>query len=77
MIKPILEKVFNMNQRERMIRLCTLAVKEHLGILNSFEMLELATIQSIREMNGECDAVRKMWEEDEEELNKLKQGELL
>ena len=59
MIKPILEKVFLMDKKERLARVCTLAVKQKTGIINPFEIIELSAIQTIREQNGECDKVRR------------------
>lgn len=48
-------KFFDMTESERILYLIPLAVKEQNGTLNFIEMMEMATIQSIREMNGEFD----------------------
>lgn len=48
-------KFFDMTESERILYLIPLAVKEQNGTLDFIEMMEMAMIQSIREMNGEFD----------------------
>ena len=51
-------KFFDMTESERILYLIPLAVKEQNATLNFIEMMEMATIQSIRNMNGEIDKVK-------------------
>lgn len=60
--KQILD-VFSLTSKERNILLCQLSVKEHLNTIDPEEIIQLATIQAIRQANGEIDAVLKSWEE--------------
>jgi hypothetical protein len=62
LFKSEIEMVFNLTKSERTILLCKLAVKEHLNSLEPNEIIQLATIQSIRTANGEIEKVLKDWE---------------
>lgn len=53
-------KFFDMTESERILYLIPLAVKEQNGSLDFIEMMEMATIQSIRNMNGEIEKVKQM-----------------
>jgi hypothetical protein len=61
--KNQIEGVASMTKKERNILLCQLSVKEHLNTIEPHEIIQLATIQAIRQANGEIDAVLKNWEE--------------
>jgi hypothetical protein len=58
-IQSIINSCLKLSKTERITKVCQLAVKENLGILNPIEAIEFATIQSIRESNGELEKIRK------------------
>jgi len=64
--KNQIKSVASMTKKERNILLCQLSVKEHLNTIEPHEIIQLATIQAIRQENGEIDAVLKNWEENPE-----------
>ena len=51
--KTLISKVEKMNSKERLIRLCELAVKEENGTIQLHEQLEIETIQMLRIIDGE------------------------
>jgi hypothetical protein len=61
--KNQIASVASMTTKERNVLLCQLSVKEHLNTIEPHEIIQLATIQAIRQANGEIDAVLKNWEE--------------
>lgn len=61
--KKQIAHVASMTTLERNILLCQLSVKEHLNTIEPHELIQLAAIQSIRQANGEIDAVLKNWDE--------------
>jgi hypothetical protein len=61
--KNQITNVSSMTTKDRNILLCQLSVKEHLNTIEPHEIIQLATIQAIRQANGEIDAVLKNWEE--------------
>jgi hypothetical protein len=65
-MKNIIADIFKMSTKERNILLCQLSVKELLNTIEPDEMIQLATIQSIRTANGEIDRVLKEWKENPE-----------
>jgi hypothetical protein len=65
-LKTQIEIVTKMTSRERMVKLCELAAKEHFGTILPHEIVQLETIQTIRKENGEIDKVLKNWEENPE-----------
>jgi len=62
-LKSQFKKLFVMSTKERNILLCELSLKEHLNTILPHESIQLSIIQSIRESNGEIDAVLKSWKE--------------
>jgi len=64
--KTQIDSVAKMTQKERMIKLCELSVKEHLQTIMPHEIIQLELIQAIRKENGEIAKVLKNWEENPE-----------
>lgn len=71
--KEQIDKVSNMSTLERNSLLCKLAVKEMQGTIMPDEIIQLETIQAIRQANGEIAQVLKNWEEDPELDPRIKQ----
>ena len=66
-LKSDLDKCFKLSKQERIMRVIHLVTKqEALGYLEIEETMELACLQSLREINGEFEAIKKEREEYEE-----------
>ena len=64
LINQTINDCFSMTKVERIVRVCELSVKQELGIITPVEIIELTTIQMIRELTGELDQIRQQREED-------------
>lgn len=64
--KTQIDSVAKMTQKERMIKLCELSVKEQMQTIMPHEIIQMELIQAIRKENGEIDKVLKNWEENPE-----------
>jgi len=58
----LINKIANYSKHERIIRLIEISVKANPTLL---EQMEVATIQTIRQVNGEIDEVIKQREQDQ------------
>ena len=64
-MKETLDKCFTLSKTQRIVRVIELAAKQEMGqILTLSEAMEYAAIQSIRDVKGELEAVKKSFEED-------------
>jgi hypothetical protein len=63
LIKDSIDSVSKMTSKERMAKLCELAVKEQMKTIMPHEMIQLEMIQAIRKENGEIDKVLKNWKD--------------
>lgn len=66
LFKDSIDSISKMDSRQRMIKLCELAVKQELKTILPHEIIQLELIQQIRKENGEIDKVLKNWAENPE-----------